>query len=601
MSSAPDSRTGSLSKGERRFARLLVPAALLVGAALPLGLVFHARAANGVHGFPLDDPWIHLTYARTLHQHRSFAYFPGDPATAGSTAPLYTLLLAAGFGATSDEKLLSYALGIAFHLGFLILFARWASRSLGSAAWALGALLLVALDRRVGILTVSGMETSLFLLLVAWAFCARQAPRGWSWGLAVGLAVWVRPDGLVLALGFGLRDLFAWLRRPADTVFDARSRLLPWVPLSLLVIGYGLFNFSLGRELLPNTFAAKTALYAAKSRGEFVTGQLQSFLLGHGWLLLMPFALVAGAVTGGQLLGRREAPLADEAAFGLGLPLAYLALLPFAHRFERYLVPALPALAILSLGGLRQALAWVRRRAPALAGRALPVSLGAVLVVACVLHAQGVALAVTEYRYYCHYHYQRHERTGRWIAAHTPPGAVVAAHDVGAVGYYSQRRIVDLAGLVSPEIVRHMGKPDYFEQLHRIFGREKVTHLALLRSWLELDNVEPLFVAHPVPEVMEVYAWAPPRAHLVPPHVTAERNLAAYELSSGRVAVGHERLKRLAREDPQSARTWMLLAEASLRRGDRPAGRKALDRVLRLNPDHPVARAWVARLARGAT
>ena len=43
--------------------------------------------------------------------------------------------------------------------------------------------------------------------------------------------------------------------------------------------------------------------------------------------------------------------------------------------------------------------------------------------------------------------------SSRWIAAHTAPGAVVAAHDIGALGYFGGRPVLDLAGLISPEVI----------------------------------------------------------------------------------------------------------------------------------------------------
>jgi hypothetical protein len=43
--------------------------------------------------------------------------------------------------------------------------------------------------------------------------------------------------------------------------------------------------------------------------------------------------------------------------------------------------------------------------------------------------------------------------SARWIAQNTPPGALIAAHDIGALGYFGQRRLLDLAGLVSPEVI----------------------------------------------------------------------------------------------------------------------------------------------------
>jgi hypothetical protein len=49
---------------------------------------------------------------------------------------------------------------------------------------------------------------------------------------------------------------------------------------------------------------------------------------------------------------------------------------------------------------------------------------------------------------------------GVWLRDNTPEDAVVAALDIGALGYASERRVLDLMGLVSPEILvlgREMG------------------------------------------------------------------------------------------------------------------------------------------------
>src|SRR5690554_1561411 len=56
----------------------------------------HMSALTFRVGFPLDDSWIHLTYARNLAEHREWAFQPGQP-SAGSTAPLWTVLLSMGF------------------------------------------------------------------------------------------------------------------------------------------------------------------------------------------------------------------------------------------------------------------------------------------------------------------------------------------------------------------------------------------------------------------------------------------------------------------------------------------------------------------------
>lgn len=40
-----------------------------------------------------------------------------------------------------------------------------------------------------------------------------------------------------------------------------------------------------------------------------------------------------------------------------------------------------------------------------------------------------------------------------WLSQNTPPDALIAAHDVGAIGYFAGRPLLDLAGLISPELI----------------------------------------------------------------------------------------------------------------------------------------------------
>ena len=37
--------------------------------------------------------------------------------------------------------------------------------------------------------------------------------------------------------------------------------------------------------------------------------------------------------------------------------------------------------------------------------------------------------------------------TAKWVAANLPPDAIVAAHDIGALGYFDNHELIDLAGL----------------------------------------------------------------------------------------------------------------------------------------------------------
>ena len=43
--------------------------------------------------------------------------------------------------------------------------------------------------------------------------------------------------------------------------------------------------------------------------------------------------------------------------------------------------------------------------------------------------------------------------TARWIGENTDVSDVIAAHDIGTIGYFTDREIIDLAGLVSPDVI----------------------------------------------------------------------------------------------------------------------------------------------------
>lgn len=46
--------------------------------------------------------------------------------------------------------------------------------------------------------------------------------------------------------------------------------------------------------------------------------------------------------------------------------------------------------------------------------------------------------------------------TAEWASENLPANAVIAAHDIGALGYFDNHDLIDLAGLISPEAVPFM-------------------------------------------------------------------------------------------------------------------------------------------------
>jgi hypothetical protein len=55
-----------------------------------------------------------------------------------------------------------------------------------------------------------------------------------------------------------------------------------------------------------------------------------------------------------------------------------------------------------------------------------------------------------------------YRRVGEWLAASTPPEATVGVLEVGVIGYYSDRRIVDFLGLLQPAVAQALARGDIF-------------------------------------------------------------------------------------------------------------------------------------------
>jgi hypothetical protein len=69
----------------------------------------------------------------------------------------------------------------------------------------------------------------------------------------------------------------------------------------------------------------------------------------------------------------------------------------------------------------------------------------------------------------------------QWLATNIPTEQLLAAHDIGAVGYFAPRPMLDLAGLISPEVIPIIRDPAALMSLMRTRG---VRYLLVLPSQL---------------------------------------------------------------------------------------------------------------------
>jgi tetratricopeptide (TPR) repeat protein len=558
-----------------------------------------ALRTNGGHGFPLDDPWIHLQFARNLRDYGSFSYFANEMVTSGSTSPLYTLILAAGLFLTSNEMVLSYVLGIAFFTAGAFVLSRIGKTLFkNQPVLVVAGIVLFMLEPRLQWGALSGMETSLFilLLLLAWHFYQVRSSR--LLGLAAGLLVWTRPDAAIFVAALAIDAAYHswWVRHqsirkgsPPAKQADQRWLSVALVIAAVLCAGYLAFNFALSGSLLPNTYAAKTRYYAT-GHTDFPASVFRFLTGGHMSVLAFLTAIAVVDVLW-KSARRRSQEYLVPVLWSVGLFLAYWQKLPFLYQEGRYLMPLLPFVLLLGMRGVELAVAAGKSTLGFLKQRYAGAGVAAVI---SLLLALQFGTAAWERRMHyadqCKYISDRQVKTALWIRENLPVNAVIGTHDVGALAYYSGRRVVDMVGLVSPDMIENIGNLDL---LAKSLGRHRVTHLAVLRNWFEVVNQNPLFQTDErTPEIMEVFAFDPSRSHFIPQSASTLTARGAYFLSTGQVQRAGPLLEESLRIDPHVARTHCYLGLALLTIGKDTLAEREIRTALTLHPD-----SWQATLA----
>ncbi|MBM3324017.1 hypothetical protein FJY69_11170, partial [candidate division WOR-3 bacterium] len=263
-SPAPAARTGV-----RLLDTVLLAAIVASVFGVYLGVELHRNRAAG---FPLDDPWIHLAFARNLARGMGFVFNPGEP-VAGSTAPLWTLVLALVHLATRSAAAM-VILAKLLAAGFLFVAGSYASRLgtllTGERKAGLAAGIAVVTLGPMGWAVMSGMEVTLSVALtLAGIYFYLSRPRGPGWFVAwllFGLAAWARPEALVLP-GFVGLDVLLRRRLGKDRVVFWKGAAV-WLGV---LLPYFVFNLVLSGSPLPQTFDAKagpTSILAVFGRGD---------------------------------------------------------------------------------------------------------------------------------------------------------------------------------------------------------------------------------------------------------------------------------------------------------------------------------------------
>ena len=431
---------------------------------------------NGL-AFPLDDAWIHQGYARNLAQNGEWAFIAGQP-SAGGTSFLWVLMLALGYLLALPPVIWALLLGLCLLAGSAWLAFRLARCFLATnqfAHWLAPSILL--LEWHLLWAAYSGMETlllgflglSLFALLVQIEGEDKTSQRVWLLAaLILGAALATRPDGITL-LGPAAASLLLlkgrWSEKRIPAVLLAIVPLIVYAPFARL-------NLLVSGSIWPNTLYAKQAEYAILLEQELLSRLAEMALplfTGVGALLIPGFLYFIY-----HQLSQRHYVGPLFAVWVLGYIALFASRLPLTYQHGRYVIPVIPVFLMLGLLGSFKLLEKIR------SGGAHFVAQGSFLAASLAVSVAFFALGAQALREDVAFIETQMRATADWVERELPTASRIAAHDIGALGYFAEPKLYDLAGLVSPEVIRFIRSE---ERLAAYLDDNEVEYLVTFPDW----------------------------------------------------------------------------------------------------------------------
>lgn len=424
-----------------------------------------------------DDPFITYRYAQNIAAGNGMVYNPGEHVLS-TTTPLFTLVLAGLSWVWSDLPHLANLIGaFCLAVGGLLLWEISRLVALPAIGWA-GLFLYPTFPLVVSTL---GSETPLYLAFCLGAITAHLYRRSALAATLAAFAVLTRPDGILIPVLLAIDWFIEW---------QERRQPFPWSAVALfliLTVPWFLFSWLYYGAPLPVTLVAKQQQGAMAISQRFASGFVSTLrpYLRHWYfwfeslLALLGLAWMAGWVVKKRRTGWQAwfewRPVLLVFIWAAGYFVAYTIL--GVSRYFWYYAPLVPGFiiavglglaAFLSFPGVRTRLEDTRETKvefsslnresgnqifgeQGIRSSFFTIPLVLVLTFGQVIHLDQVrptALPRTA----------TYRAVGEWLHQNTPPDSSVGILEVGAIGYYAQRRVIDFAGLIQPEVAQQLTK-----------------------------------------------------------------------------------------------------------------------------------------------
>ncbi len=418
---------------------------LAVGAWVALGCFYLFFMARN-RGMELDDALIYLRYIENAIAGRGLVYNE-DVYFNGLTSPLFSYLVLVLAALLGNASLASFLVsGAVYFLAAIatgVLFTNAAARNgmrFSFVAGFSGAALFLSLPF---FFLFYGMETGL-LALLSGVFLWLMRHRRYEWaGVVAALLFLTRSEGALLVLVAGVYDVVKYRSLPT-------FRICTYVVPVLLVAAVYAFNYFYYGSLTPQTAMAKiwqgaSGLWAGAEFWE--AGYLYQWVFKKDPLVFGVLLSLAGI--GFLALGKDYLNVVIVAYLVLYTAFYSILLIP---NYGWYYSPFFAFGAFYAGYGF----AWLVSLVGARLNNQDPFALAWVALIT--LPLLGVLGFFADINRHERGGYIPYRDIGHWLNEKVGKDESVAMVEIGTVGYYSGRPIIDILGLVNPENARFIGE-----------------------------------------------------------------------------------------------------------------------------------------------
>ncbi|MEI6221511.1 MAG: hypothetical protein WCP97_01975 [bacterium] len=406
-------------------------------------------------GFPFDDSWIHAVFARNLIEQKVFSFNPPIPSH-GTTSLLWVILLTLIYGITGKIAFSSLFIG-SMSLVMLVIGTHQLSLVLYPVHWknyTYAPALLIGTTGLLQFHALSGLETILFLALGIWSIVTFLKEKHLLASILLGLTILTRIEGIVLLTLITTFYVFQPHRK-------IKTLLAIVLPALMLFLGEIVFNLAIAKSPLPSTFAGKRWLFVGNGQVTEVYKRYFQFWLsevakkvlfgGNSYILIFLFLFLAFLVStvGITILWKQKSPTTSMRlgfllviSWGICHNLLYLIILPAAGNAGRYQLLNIWLFWFLFSTGLIGILQFKNVQSYKIP---LLTLIGIFLITTQLI---SVKFWQTTYTQSVNHINLVHRKAGEFIATTLPENTTVAAFDIGAIGYFGKRNILDLGCLI---------------------------------------------------------------------------------------------------------------------------------------------------------